>query len=434
MVQTIRIKRNVTTPNAPTTLDPGELSYTKNGHKLYVGDDTNTVNNLVSADRQMEIHANSPVQTVDGGAKTFPLAKLKVPGGNVGEFLSISAADGTLVYQPMVSASQQFVGSLDATAGTVTFTTQSGHPGPGLPAPAVANNGHYVIADTAGATPPAGAPAGNYNIGDWVISNGVAWTHLSFGGIETDMAAEIGVVAPVTGGTNVQEVLESMQTDALEYVSGPATSTAGFIATYADATGKLIATGIDPATLPTKTYVDAENDAQDLIIAANAAFVAAQPGVDGAQDTAINNKITKPASVAAIGNIATYADVGGVAALDGGKSIADIDASIALKADAAALAGYLPLAGGTVTGPIILPVAAPTTDPEAANKKYVDDQINSIPGATPPEVTAPELTGNGTTLTPITFTGITAETLVFGGKGLSTDPLTLLLVDGGVYT
>ena len=35
---------------------------------------------------------------------------------------------------------------------------------------------------------------------------------------------------------------------------------------------------------------------------------------------------------------------------------------------------YLPLAGGTVTGPITLP-AAPTADLEAATKKYVDDNI-----------------------------------------------------------
>ena len=39
---------------------------------------------------------------------------------------------------------------------------------------------------------------------------------------------------------------------------------------------------------------------------------------------------------------------------------------------------FLPLTGGTVTGPIYLPSTAPTTDTQAVTKKYVDD---SVPGA-----------------------------------------------------
>jgi hypothetical protein len=368
MPQVIRIKRNVTTALAPTTLDPGELAYTKNGHKLFIGDDTNTVNNLVSVDRQLEIHANSPAQTIDAlaGAKTFPLAKLKVPGGNVGDLLSMSAVDGTLAYTPALTASQQFVGSFKGSTGVVTFTTASGGTGPGLPAAAVGNNGWYVIADDAGATPPAGSGAtGPFNIGDWIISNGTAWTHLAFGGTATVMAADVGVVAPVAGGNDVQEVLESLETKDTAQDALIAANTAAI------------------ALLPTTAYVDAENDAQD----------AAQLTKDTAQDAAI-------------------------------------------AANTAALANYLPLVGGTVTGPIILPVAAPTTDPMAANKKYVDDSIAAIPGASPPLVTAPELVGDGALGSEITFTGITLHANVaaeMSGNGLSTSPLNLTLVDGGVY-
>jgi hypothetical protein len=41
---------------------------------------------------------------------------------------------------------------------------------------------------------------------------------------------------------------------------------------------------------------------------------------------------------------------------------------------------FLPLAGGTVTGPIYLPSTAPTTDTQAVTKKYVDDSVASAGG------------------------------------------------------
>lgn len=46
---------------------------------------------------------------------------------------------------------------------------------------------------------------------------------------------------------------------------------------------------------------------------------------------------------------------------------------------------FLPLTGGTVTGPIYLPSTAPTTDTQAVTKKYVDD---SVAGAGGGDVTA----------------------------------------------
>ena len=41
---------------------------------------------------------------------------------------------------------------------------------------------------------------------------------------------------------------------------------------------------------------------------------------------------------------------------------------------------FLPLTGGTVTGPIYLPSAAPTTDTQAVTKKYVDDSVAGAGG------------------------------------------------------
>jgi hypothetical protein len=350
MVQVIQIKRKTTGAGVPATLAPGELAYNTTGHTLVIGDGASTVQNLVSSARQVEMTGDQPGIT---GAKAFaagvgntltvPIAGLKVPGGNAGEVLVATDALGNMAYSPLVSPIQQFIGSIDAAAGTVQITADAGG-GTALPG-AAASNGMYLITDVAGAVPPAGAPAGQYEIGDWLISNGVTWTHLFFGGISSVTAADVGVVAPVTGGTNVQEVLEAMQATDATFVVGPALSVLDNLASYADATGHLIKdSGTKITDLATTTYVDSENTAQDtaqaavdaaqdLIIAANAAFVAAQPAIDLAQDTAINNKITKPAAVLAIGNIATYADLTGGVALDGGRTIAQLDAAIAARGD-----------------------------------------------------------------------------------------------------
>lgn len=63
---------------------------------------------------------------------------------------------------------------------------------------------------------------------------------------------------------------------------------------------------------------------------------------------------------------------------------------------------FLPLTGGTVTGPIYLPSATPTTDTQAVTKKYVDD---SVAGAGGGDVTATGdnyFTGKNTFNRPIT--------------------------------
>jgi hypothetical protein len=52
--------------------------------------------------------------------------------------------------------------------------------------------------------------------------------------------------------------------------------------------------------------------------------------------------------------------------------IAGVDAA------ASTLNSYLLLTGGTLTGPLLLPIAAPAANAEAANKKYVDDQIANV--------------------------------------------------------
>lgn len=75
---------------------------------------------------------------------------------------------------------------------------------------------------------------------------------------------------------------------------------------------------------------------------------------------------------------------------------------------------FLPLTGGTVTGPIYLPSDAPTTDTQAVTKKYVDD---SVAGAGGGDVTA---AGNNA------FTGLNtfADETTFGNELNVWDSLT----------
>jgi len=444
---------------------------------------------------------------VDGGAKTFPIAKLKVPGGNVGEFLSINNVDGTLAYAPMVSATQEFIGSIDAAAGTVLLVGG----GAALPSP-VGISGKYLITEVSGANPPAGVPdaATQYDQGDWLISNGTIWTHLYFGGISTVTATDVGVAPAVLGGDDVQEVLELM---AGAYVTGPAASTLDAIAVYSDALGQTIKDStVLVSSLATNLYVDAENDAQDLIIAAKGDVSSTAPVV--AQHLALFSDVggkliadagilstdvallsdlvglgdvVGPASVAAATNIATYADTTGKLIADGGIAVADLVvqadlvplgdvkgqaaaiaatdniavyngvdpkaikdgtisvAQIALKTDiTTAQADDVKIAGSTMTGALILsehPVSGTSPPLQAATIQAIDDAIALIPGATPPEVADPDLTGDGSVATPITWTGVKFDATAvanippaFTGNGTTATPLALVLVDGGEYT
>lgn len=386
MPQPIQIKRRVTgAAGAPATLLPGELAYNSLGNKLVVGDGTGTVQQLVGSERQVEI---AGAQTISG-AKTFDaVSKLKVVGGTAGSVLqSADPVTGDLVFGPAVAAAQLFVGSLDAAAGAVTFTTASGGTGPGLPAAAPANSGWYVICDVAGATPPANAPAGNYDQGDWVISNGTAWTHLEFGGISVVTAADVGVAPAVAGGTDVQTVLETLDAEHATFVVGPALSVADRIATYTDATGKLIKDG-------GKTIAElGDVKGPALSVAGNVATFLDTTGKvvadSGRALPAVFGDVTSPA-VSVVDRIAVYSDATGKVIEDGGKTIAEL---------------------GNVMGP-------------------ATSAIDNLPVFD--NVTGTLLADSGIALNSL-LTTVTVAAPELGGTGTAADPITLLAVDGGTF-
>jgi hypothetical protein len=470
--QVIQINRRIGGAAAvPTTLAAGELALSGPDATLYAGVDAGgTVTPLVSPARQLEIHTNSPAQTVAGGVKTIPLALLRIPGGVAGEVLSITNAAGDLDWIPAAAATQVFVGSFDAAAGTIQWTTASGGAGNNLPAAALANTGWYLICNEPGSTVGTGFPfAGPFNVGDWVLSNGTAWTYLDFGGVAVSTADQVGVAPPVEGGNNVQTALEGLEANKVGKdggadgimtglltlsgnpvtanhavnkayadlrVVGPATSTVDGIMTFADATGKLaadsgvlladLATAADLALKADIAYVDTENDAQDVIIngKADTTYVDAQNAFDvkiaGGAGAIMTGLLTLSGAPVAANHAATraYADTKGDVF---GPAAAVVD-RIAVYSD---VTGKLIADGGFTIQEI---------------KDYVDTGIGNIPGATPPDTQAPEMIGDGTAAAPITFTGIVIaanSATSFTGNG-STPPygggaLDLVLVDGGTY-
>lgn len=101
-------------------------------------------------------------------------------------------------------------------------------------------------------------------------------------------------------------------------------------------------------------FVDEENSTVEAYVIANA-----------------TGTLVKLASTTASGDV--VADItklqGDVAKLE--KALEDVKKT----AD-----GAMPKSGGEFSGPVILPIAAPTQDGEAANKKYVDDSIGKLTG------------------------------------------------------
>jgi hypothetical protein len=93
------------------------------------------------------------------------------------------------------------------------------------------------------------------------------------------------------------------------------------------------------------------------------------------------------------------------------------------------LAAYLPLAGGTLTGPLTLPAAAPTTPAQAANKSYVD-----AGDAAATAVANSKLPLGGGTLTgPLTLSGPPAQPLQAATKAY-VDSGAFLPIIGGTLT
>lgn len=247
-------------------------------------------------------------------------------------------------------------------------------------------------------------PDHNIEAGDNVAWDGTAWDILAG---DTDLSgyAQLNSANTFTAANTFRANIAVS--------NGTAAGTAGSISFGISPTGETVQTRISADKLGGLFYNTSTNQPHVFRVGNNLnSFVIRD---DGTKTAFLNNdkvfaKVVDASGVASwLGNantatkLATARTINGVP-FDGTQNIT-IEAG---------QGEFLPLTGGTVTGPIYLPSAAPTTDTQAVTKKYVDD---SVAGAGGGDVTA---AGNNA------FTGLNtfANKTTFGNKLNVWDSLT----------
>lgn len=115
----------------------------------------------------------------------------------------------------------------------------------------------------------------------------------------------------------------------------------------------------------------------------------------------------------------------------------EVNANFDALADA--FDGYLPLSGGTLTGPVVLPNSSPTLNNHAARKKYVDDSIAAI-NTTPADgsVTTAKLADSAVSTAKIADDAVTlaklADASVDLGSAVTTGSLQLSKLENVAYS
>lgn len=218
-------------------------------------------------------------------------------------------------------------------------------------------------------------PDHNIEAGDNVAWDGTAWDILAG---DTDLSGYAQL-----DSANTFTAANTFRTN-IAVSNGTAAGTAGSISLGISPTGETVQTRISADTLGGLFYNTSTNQPHVFRVGNNLnSFVIRD---NGTVTTFSNNNnifasVVDASSVAKwLGNantatkLATARTINGVP-FDGTQNIT-IEAG---------QGEFLPLTGGTVTGPIYLPSAAPTTDTQAVTKKYVDD---SVAGAGGGDVTA----------------------------------------------
>jgi hypothetical protein len=167
----------------------------------------------------LEITPASDAQVDAGTDDVFPITSrsLRYITGDPDDLpgTTTTIIDGIQYIENMVTTLQGAIilqGTWNATADQIT-------PGVGspitanaaLPAAATGNRGWYLIVNTAG-TIAAGhnAPAGDYAVGDWILSNGAAWLHFQMNlGAIAAINVQFTPTAPMTA-TNVQAAINEV--------------------------------------------------------------------------------------------------------------------------------------------------------------------------------------------------------------------------------
>lgn len=235
----------------PTTIDP-------TGRRLLVSSTGGGGGGIPDAPTDGQIYGRDgetetwvPVLPLAGGAMLGPLtlnANATLPLGAVplqqlnselGQFLQLSGgtmtgnlildgppSSGSNVNQAatvgyvdsLITGAVQFIGTMNATTGIVTYTASSGLPSPpgggqGALVPASQAKDDYVICAVAGTVPSGSIIAGAVlNVGDWIISDGTTWTTIAVSGEEV-LAQNVAVSPTILGQSNTQTALQALLTN-----------------------------------------------------------------------------------------------------------------------------------------------------------------------------------------------------------------------------
>lgn len=362
----------------------------------------------------------NPVISVDAATTTAPgVVQLNNTTSSTSTSEALTAAQGKSLQDQIdalaVSSNLTLAGTLDASTGDlVTVTTEGAAQGfvvgDPLPAAATENSEFFVIATVGAAsyTPPGGSPT-EVHVGDWFLSNGTVWNFLDVGfqapyaSTTTAGVVQLATDAEVQAGTNVDHAvtpsgLQSKVSDSVNTTSSTTIASSTAVKTAFDAA----ATAQSDADAAQATANQAVLDAaaaqstadgalqrsggsmtgnlyisnSELQIEANGTFFSA--GTASFSGTTELNGSTSffftptwlenigPASQVTYDNTAS-----GLAAIEVQAAIDELDG---LVADAQATADdALPLAGGSMTGNIVLTNNAQITTDASTGLELIAD-------------------------------------------------------------
>lgn len=123
-------------------------------------------------------------------------------GANPNQAATVGYVDDVL------TGATQFIGTMNATTGVVSYTESSGITGNALVDPTTAKDDFVIVAVSG--TIPSGYLAGSVcNVGDWIISDGTNWYLILVSGTEV-LASEVAVSPTVLGQSNAQAALSAL--------------------------------------------------------------------------------------------------------------------------------------------------------------------------------------------------------------------------------
>jgi hypothetical protein len=127
----------------------------------------------------------------------------------------VDAGDAVLQAQvDLLASNLLFTGSLNVVTDVGNYTPESQMTDGALPVAAAGNTNFYVIVSTGGTALATGnIPAGDYALGDWLVSDGATWTRLPLG--QAVLTADsISIVVPgQPTWTDIQLAIEGLETN-----------------------------------------------------------------------------------------------------------------------------------------------------------------------------------------------------------------------------